>query len=198
MGDDFSLTTRNSKHSAVGDYTNFKRQATNYDLTALAVYTKDINSDFNFNVTAGYNLFQKELEELEGETTGGLVVPGFYNLSNSVQTPRSNQYNELYRIYGVLGNATLGYKNYAFLELSARNDWSSTLPAGNNSFLYGAAGASLVVTDMLKLESDALNYLKLRTSYGTSGKDAGLYLLRSTFVGNPTIQNLGDYSLFFR
>lgn len=196
-GDDFSLTTRNSKHSAVGDYTNFKRQATNYDLSALATYTKDINSDFNLNLTAGYNLFQKELEELTGETTGGLVVPGFYNLSNSVQTPRSNQYNELYRIYGVLGNATLGYKNYAFLELSARNDWSSTLPAGNNSFLYGAAGASLVVTDMLNLQSNALNYLKLRTSYGTSGKDAGLYLLRSTFVGNPTIQNLGDYSLFF-
>ena len=129
--------------------------------------------------------------------SGGLVVPGFYNLSNSVQTPRSNQRNELYRIYGVLGNATLGYKNYAFLELSARNDWSSTLPAGNNSFLYGAAGASLVVTDMLNLQSDALNYLKLRTSYGTSGKDAGLYLLRSTFVGNPTIQDLGDFSLFF-
>ena len=196
-GDDFSLTSRNTKHSSVGDYTNYNKQSINYDVTAMAVYNKDINADWNVNVTAGYNLFQKESEILLGQTTGGLVVPGWYNLSNSVQAARSSQTNTLYRIYGLLGNATLGYKNYAFLELSARNDWSSTLPAENNSFLYGAAGVSLIATEMLDVESDVLNFLKLRASYGTSGKDAGLYLLNSTFVGNPTIQSLGDFSLFF-
>jgi TonB-linked SusC/RagA family outer membrane protein len=196
-GDDFSLTSRNSKHSSVGDYSNYNDQNINLDFTALASYAKDINPDWNLNLTAGYNLFQKESKSLTGQTTGGLVVPGWYNLSNSVQAARSSQNNTLYRIYGVLGNATLGYKNFAFLELSARNDWSSTLPAENNSFLYGAAGVSLIATEMLNLQSDVLNFLKLRASYGTSGKDAGLYLLSSTFEGNPTVQSLGDFSIFF-
>lgn len=196
-GDDFSLQSRNTKHSSVGEYVNFNDQRINLDFTAMATYAKEINPDWNLNLTAGYNLFQKESRSLTGQTIGGLVVPGWYNLSNSVQAARSSQNNTLYRIYGVLGNATLGYKNYAFLELSARNDWSSTLPSQNNSFLYGAAGVSLVVSDMLDIKSDALNFLKLRASYGTSGKDAGLYLLRSTFEGNPTVQSLGDFSIFF-
>lgn len=196
-GDDLQLGTRDTKHESLGGYTDYDDQNINYDLTTLAVYSTDINKDFSLGITAGYNLFQKESRTLIGETTGGLVVPGWYNLSNSVQTARSSQESTLYRIYGLLGNATLGFRNYAFLELSARNDWSSTLPPDNNSFLYGAAGLSLVVTDMLNIKSDALNFLKVRTSYGTSGKDAGLYLLRSTFVGNPTVQNLGDYSIFF-
>lgn len=196
-GDDFGLSTRNSKHTSLGDYVNYRDQNVNLDATALAVYSKSLSSDWDLDVTAGYNLFQRSSNELIGQTTGGLVVPGWYNLSNSVQAARSEQNNTLYRIYGLLGNATLGYKKYAFLELSARNDWSSTLPAENNSFLYGAAGASLIVSDMLDMDSDALNFLKLRASYGTSGKDAGLYLLQSTFTGNPTVQSLGDFSIFF-
>ena len=196
-GDDFSLTTRTSKHASLGEYVNYNDQNTNLDATALAVYNKDLDSDFSLNFTAGYNVFQRQSTQLEGSTVGGLVVPGWYNLSNSVQAARSTQDDELYRIYGLLGNASLGYKNYAFLEVSARNDWSSTLPAGNNSFLYGAIGGSLVLSEMLKMDSETVNFMKLRGSYGTSGKDAGLYLLRSTFVGNPTIQTLGDFTLQF-
>ncbi|MCB0645981.1 MAG: SusC/RagA family TonB-linked outer membrane protein [Saprospiraceae bacterium] len=195
--DDLALSSRETKHSSVGDYTNFFRQNTNLDFTAQAVYNKALNQDFSLDVTAGYNWFQRESRSITGETSGGLVVPGWYNLSNSTASARSSQFNTLYRLYGLLGNARLGYKNYAFLEYSARNDWSSTLPAANNSFFYNAFGASLVITDMLKLDSDVLNFAKFRTSYGTSGKDAGLYLLQSTYVGNPTIAALGDYAIFF-
>ena len=83
------------------------------------------------------------------------------------------------------------------MELSARNDWSSTLPTDNNTFLYGAVGASVIFTDLFNIKNDVLNYGKLRGSYGTSGKDAGIYLLNSYFVGNPSIVGLGDYALFF-
>ena len=127
----------------------------------------------------------------------GLVVSGWYNLSNSVQAARSSQFNTLYRLYGVLGNARLGYKTMRSFEYSARNDWSSTLPSTNNSFFYNAIGGSLVVSDMLGIKNDAVNFIKLRGSYGTSGKDAGLYLLKSTYVGNPTVQTLGTYSINF-
>ncbi len=196
-GDDFSLGTRNSKHSSLGDYTNFFKQNINLDMTALAQYTRALTDDISLDVTAGYNWFQKDSKSLTGTTNGGLVVPGYYNLNNGVQASRSSQFNTEYRIYGLLGNARLGYKNMAFLEYSARNDWSSTLPAANNSFFYNAIGASVIVSDLFDIQSDALSFAKLRGSYGTSGKDAGLYLLQSTYVGNPTIQTLGDFSLFF-
>jgi len=195
--DDLGIATRNTRHESLGDYTNFTNRTLNLDATVLANYTKELNEDFKLNASAGYNFFQRERKSLTGSTVGGLVVDGVYNLSNSVQNPTSNMFRSKYRIYGVLANATLGYKNAAFLELSARNDWSSTLPAENNSFFYGAVGGSIVFTDLLNIENDVLNYGKLRGSYGTSGKDAALYQLNSVFVGNPQIVGLGDFALFF-
>src|SRR5690606_20905463 len=147
--------------------------------------------------SAGYNWFQTELQSLTGLTTGGLVVDGVYNLSNSVLASRSEASREKYRIFGLLANARLGFRDAVFLELSGRNDWSSTLPSGNNSFPYGAIGVSSVLTDLLSLESNVLSYLKVRSSFGSTGKDAGLYLLNSYYNGNPTIVDLGDYTLFF-
>lgn len=195
--DNLEQATRNTKHSSLGDYTNYNSRVINLDASVLANYSKELSSDLNLDFTAGYNFFQREFKSLTGSTVGGLVVDGVYNLSNSVQSPTSNMYRSKYRIYGVLANATLGYKNAAFLEISARNDWSSTLPAENNSFLYGAVGGSIIFTDLFDIKNDVLNYGKLRGSYGTSGKDAGIYQLDSYFSGNPTIANLGDFSLFF-
>jgi len=195
--DDLGIATRNSRHESLGDYTNFTNRSLNLDATVLANYNKEINEDFKLTAAAGYNFFQRERKSLTGSTVGGLVVDGVYNLSNSTQNPTSTMFRSKYRIFGALANATLGYKNAAFLELSARNDWSSTLPSENNTFFYGAVGGSIIVTDLLDIKNDVLNYAKLRGSYGTSGKDAALYQLNSVFVGNPNIVNLGDFALFF-
>ncbi|MBC8767562.1 SusC/RagA family TonB-linked outer membrane protein [Arenibacter sp. BSSL-BM3] len=193
--DGLQIATRNSKHSSLGEYTNSNTKVENLDATVLLNYDAKFSEDLKLTAAAGYNFFQRTADRLRGSTVGGLVVPDTYNLSNSSQQPTSNMFRSKYRIFGVLGNASLGYKDAAFLELSARNDWSSTLPSTNNSFLYGAVGASIVVTDLFNLENNILNYAKLRGSYGTSGKDADLYLLNSYFVGNPELVSLGDFSL---
>ena len=195
--DDLGLTTRNSKHSNLGGYERFSSQNINLDFTGLVTYNRQLNDQLSLDVTGGFNWFQKETQSVTGSTQGGLVVPGFYNLSNSAQTPASTQFNTLYRIYGALGNARLGYNDALFLEYSARNDWSSTLPANNNSFFYQAVGASAVITDLLNVESDFLSFGKLRASFGTTGKDAALYLLQSVFVGNPDLVGLGDFTINF-
>ena len=195
--DGLAIATRNTKHESLGDYTRYVRRTENIDALVMANYTGTFKEDFTVDASAGYSFFQRKVESLTGSTVGGLTVPGVYNLANSVESPTSEQYKSKYMLYGALANATIGYKNAAFLELSIRNDWSSTLPSENNSFLYGAVGTSLIVTDLLNMESDILNMGKLRASWGTTGKDAGLYLLDSYFVGNPTIVGLGDYELFF-
>jgi len=195
--DDLGIATRGTRHTSLGDYTNSNRRTENLDATITINYNTKFSKDLTLTATAGYNFFQRKNRRLTGSTVGGLVIPGVYNLFNSNQQADSNMFKSKYRIFGVLGNATLGYKDAAFLEFSARNDWSSTLPAENNSFLYGAVGASIILTDLFDIKNDVINYAKLRGSYGTSGKDAGLYLLNSVFAGNPTIVGLGDFTLNF-
>lgn len=195
--DDFAQATRNTKHSSLGEYVNYIKTNVNLDMSFLANYSRSLSEDFKLDISGGYNWFQTEREDLTGLTVGGLVVDGVYNLSNSVQAPRSAQTRAKYRIFGVLGNARIGYKDALFLEVSARNDWSSTLAPENNSFFYSALGASAVLTELFEIENDVLSFAKLRTSYGTTGKDAGLYLLNSVYVGNPEILAAGDYSVFF-
>ena len=195
--DGLGIATRNSRHSALGEYINSNRKVENLDATVLLNYNTEFSKDLKLTAVAGYNFFQRTVKRLTGSSVGGLVVPDVFNLSNSSEQPTSSMFRSKYRIYGVLGNVTLGYKDAAFLEFSVRNDWSSTLPAENNSFLYGAVGASVVLTDLFDIKNDILNFAKLRGSYGTSGKDADLYLLNSYFVGNPEIVDLGDFALTF-
>lgn len=200
-GDDFALSSRGGRHSSPGKYLNNRGNHLNIDVTGMANYRKNLTSDgrFSLNATVGYNLFQRTTNSLTGQTIGGIVVPGWYNLSNSVAQASSSQASSKYRLYGVYGNVSVGFDNALFLEYSARNDWSSTLPPSSNSFFYQAGGASVVLTDLLNMQdNNFLSYLKLRGSVGTTGKDAGLYLLRSSFIGNPTLQTLnGGHSLTY-
>lgn len=194
-GNDLALATRDTKQISLGEYVNYFKTNIVLDYSFLANYTKKLTEDLSLDFSGGYNWYQTQREDIEGSTFGGLVVEGVYNLNNSVQSARAAQSRNKYRLFGVLGNARVGYKDAAFLEVSARNDWSSTLPEENNSFLYGALGASAVLTELFPIENNVLSFAKIRTSYGTTGKDAGLYLLATDYNGNPDIVGLGDFTL---
>ncbi len=197
-GDNLNPTPRGGRQTFAGAYSETDLNNTNLDFTGLTNYGLSLTDDISADISAGFNWFDRKTERLYGETVGGIVVPGFYDLSNSVSTPRAVDGESHYRIMGLFGNVRFGWQNKVFLEYSARNDWSSTLPEENNSFFYQAVGASAVMTDIFNVESDVLSFLKLRASYGTTGKDAGLYLLEPVFVANPTLQSLGNnHDLFF-
>lgn len=192
---------RGDRYHDDGSYSRTEGVNTNLDLSALASYSKDFGAsgDYGIDVTAGYNFFQRQTQAIQGNTVGGLIIPEFYNLSNSAQPAQSTQASSKRRIYGVYANASFGWRNMIFVEYSARNDWSSTLPQDNNSFFYQAGGLSAILTEIGGLQNNRwLNYLKLRGNVGTTGKDAGLYLLESTFLANPELQALsGVYTLDF-
>lgn len=197
--DDLQQTTRGGRSNSTGIYNKSNIRNLNTDFTVLGNYSQALTSDIKLDVSAGFNTFDRRTSEISGESVGGLVVPGWYNFSNSSQTPRTSEYTSKYRIMGALGSAKLGYQNRLFLEYSARNDWSSTLPESSNSFFYQSISASAILSDYLGFEGDdAVNFWKLRASYGTTGKDAALYQLSSTYNGNPTIQVLGNnHDIFF-
>ncbi|MBK9744808.1 MAG: hypothetical protein IPO94_18530 [Saprospiraceae bacterium] len=192
--DNLRLVERENRQKSSGAYLRRDLNTRNLDLTATASYETALDSDgkWNLNTTLGYNFFDRTTSQLTAETQGGLVVPGIYNLGNSLNQPKASQNDSKYRIMGFLGNAGLNYENKVFLEYSARKDYSSTLPVANQSFFYQAIGASAVLSEILNLDNTNLNYLNARASYGTTGKDAGNYLLQSVYQGNPVAVANGD------
>ena len=191
-GDGITPTPRGGRQGFGGEYSETDLNNTNIDITGLTNYSMTLTDDISADISLGMNFFDRKTERLFAQTVGGIVVPEFYDLSNAVSGTRAEDSETHYRIIGAFGNLRLGWQNKVFLEYSARNDWSSTLPVDNNSFFYQAVGASAVLTDLFKVESDVLSFLKLRMSYGTTGKDASSYLLQPVFVANPTLQSLGN------
>lgn len=146
----------------------------------VATFDKEITPDFRATVRAGHEIFETNLNYSYnyGEN---FVTPGFYNFNN-VTRMLVEESNYKRRLIGAYGDASFDYKGYLFLNLTARNDWTSTLPKGNNSFFYPSASLSWVVSDVLKLPQ-TINYAKLRAAYGKVGKDTAPYRTAATYTG---------------
>jgi outer membrane receptor protein involved in Fe transport len=109
-----------------------------------------------------------------------LAVPGVYNVANSSVTPKvTNRYTSK-RINSLYGFGQIGYKNEIFLDFSLRNDWSSTLPEENNSYLYPSVSVSGVISDIFNIKSDVLSFAKIRGSWAQVGMDTDPYQLQPT------------------
>ena len=157
-------------------------------------YNKDIATDLNISGFVGGNYNEQETRRHTSKVTG-LTIPGFYHLSNSPNDPTTTTVSTKRRLIGAFAQANLAYKDYLFLTLNARNDWSSTLPIDNNSFFYPGANASLVLSRLVDLSSAKISYLKVRGAYGKTGKDAPVYLLES--VAESGNVELGFGNLIF-
>ena len=161
----------------------------------------DARGTLNFNKTFGefsvvafvggeYNHYNMDYHSV---TVPDLIVPDLYSVSNAAAqaTPGLSHYET--ELQSVFAAVNLGFKNYLFLDLTGRNDWSSTLPTENNSYFYPSASLGFVLTEALGMHSKALSYLKLRASYAEVGGTAGAYQLQGTysagqpFRGNPSL-----------
>jgi hypothetical protein len=91
-------------------------------------------------------------------------------------------------VYSGFASAQLGYKSYVYLNLTGRNDWSSTLPSSNRSYFYPSANVSLVLSEVLGLQDTALDFLKLRGGWSEVGNDADPYQLASVYAIQPSFE----------
>ncbi|MEI7524534.1 MAG: SusC/RagA family TonB-linked outer membrane protein [Mariniphaga sp.] len=145
----------------------------------IIAYDRNIGKDFNFTFNLGGNRMDRVTQSNTG-VAPELAVPGVYNVANSAVTPQTTNYYASKRVNSLYAFGQLGYKNALFLDYSVRNDWSSTLPANNNSYYYPALSLSGVLTDLLKVESDVLSFAKLRASWAQVGGDTDPYSLSPT------------------
>ncbi|MEP7377259.1 MAG: SusC/RagA family TonB-linked outer membrane protein [Chitinophagaceae bacterium] len=157
----------------------------------LLNYNKDIVSDLNLSGFVGFNYNERETRTHESRVKG-LTIPNFYDITNSPNAPTTTTILSKRRLIGAFAQANLAYKDFLFLSLNARNDWSSTLPQGKNSFFYPGANASFLVSRLMDLHSAGISYFKIRTAVGRTGKDAPVYSLQSVGVASTVALGFGN------
>jgi len=194
----YSPDSPNIGEAGPGSYSQDKRQyiQTNHDYFATF---NDRFSDISMNIIAGGNANEQSMSRLYGSISS-IDIPGFYNLANSLTPAIAEQTSSLYRILGAYVNADFGFRDYLYLTLTARNDWSSALPTKNNSYFYPASMLSFIVTDFMKqknINTGVLDFAKIRLAYGRTGKDTSPYGVYNRFVrgsvlnpGYPNVSNL--------
>jgi TonB-linked SusC/RagA family outer membrane protein len=153
-------------------------------------YTKQLNKDFNLDVLLGGNIRTTTFENND-QLASKLAVSGLYTLSNSRDPLVSSNIFTKQKIFSAFSSAQIGFRNYAYLNLTARNDWSSTLPRANRSYFYPSVNGSFILTEAFDIKSDVLTFAKLRAGWSKVGKDASPYQLINTYAfiapfdGNP-------------
>jgi TonB-linked SusC/RagA family outer membrane protein len=110
-----------------------------------------------------------------------LTVPDLYTIANVKGNPSVSMNTNMKEVNSVFFSANGSYKNFLFLGVTGRNDWSSTLPADNRSYFYPSVSMGLDATEAFKLKSEILSYAKLRGSWAKVGGDAGAYQLTNTY-----------------
>jgi TonB-linked SusC/RagA family outer membrane protein len=197
INNDFSITGRyardayNEIFEAKKAFNNFEyvngaynvkntyTKETNLDL--IIAYKKNFGEHWSLNAMAGGNRLEQYARSLENNA-GSLVVPGLYNIANGAPgtvTYSSGLTRKL--LYGAYGSASLGFRDMVYLDLTARNDWTSTLPKGNNSYFYPSASLSVLISEMITLPS-WMSFAKVRAGYAQVGNDVAPYNLIQTYA----------------
>ena len=165
----------------------------------LLRYTKKLN-DFDLSASFGGNNMMQSYRS-NTSLAESLVVDRDYRLSNSVDRPKVTSTRRQKAINSFYGIISASWRNMVFLDVTGRNDWSSTLAPGNNSYFYPSVSGSIVLSDLLHIDTPMVNFLKVRASWANVGNDTSPYQLlnyynNSSFTGGfnmPT--NKANYNL---
>ena len=151
-----------------------------------------MDDDIAVSANFGGNIRLDERKYVFVGTRGGLTVPNLFHINASKDRPITDSPVQKRQINSFYGSANIGYKDFIFVDLSLRNDWASTLPKDNNSYMYPSVSASFVFSELLPdfLKED-ISFGKLRAAWGRVGEDMGPYQTSLTYsIGNAYNGNL--------
>ncbi|WP_316834144.1 SusC/RagA family TonB-linked outer membrane protein [Pedobacter nutrimenti] len=178
------LPTRNGTIGALtGSFinANLYNRVINNDFIVTA--DRKLTPDLDLKVIAGHNVYER-YSRSDQAYAQNLTVDELYNFSNAASVINQNDLSKR-RIMGIYGDVGLSYKNYLFLNVTGRNDFSSTLPTANNSYFYPSVSSGFVFSELIP-QNDWLSYGKLRASWANVGSDAPPYSLAFTYAGQTT------------
>ncbi len=156
-----------------------RRQETNLDfiLSYNNYFGEHLSLSAQFGGNHRTNYFKRNYIGVNDATINGL-----YNVSNNASNNTNVSRIEEKEVNSFFGAASFGFKNFLYLDVTARNDWSSTLPVENNSYFYPSVSLSGVITDALRIGGPILSYAKVRAGWAQVGSDTDPYRLRQVFA----------------
>lgn len=181
LEDQVNVGTRGSANGRTLN-TDINNRILNNDLVLSA--DRRLSDKWRFNVSVGNNVYENSFKRDIIRGTG-LSIPGFFDISNAGSVEGFETDNK-YRSYAVYGTGMLGFKDMLFLNVTARNEWSSTLPIENNSFFYPSVSLGFEFTELLPDWRSVLSYGKLRASWAQAGNSAPAYSVFQTFTKSDT------------
>ena len=170
------------------------------NLNTNFMFNKDFGSDWNLNGFIRAEFFHNFKQSMSQSTSGGLIVPGQYFIANSKNTPNWDaSISGEKTILSLAGQASLSWRNQIFLEITGRNDWSSSLvyadQHGNYSYFYPSVSGSWIISDTFRDSFPKwMSYLKVRASWAQVGNDTDAYLINTAYTLRTN--KVGDTSVY--
>ena len=153
------------------------RREINSDL--MLVGNKNLTDKIKADFLVGHNI-NSQYYHVKSVKSTDFIIPGFYNLSNTTVNNPTEGTNEK-RMVSIYSSATVSYDDYLYFTVTGRNDWSSTLPKGNNSYFYPSISSGLIFSEAFGLKNKWFNFGKIRLSYARVGNDAPAYSTVTSF-----------------
>ncbi|MCD7936956.1 MAG: TonB-dependent receptor, partial [Tannerellaceae bacterium] len=135
---------------------------------------------FNINVLGGGNIYFYSDDNVKSTTSGGITIPGFYSLNASVDPAKTSSGLTRKRVNSLYGKISLSWASTYFLDVTGRNDWSSTLPSDTRSYFYPSVAGSVVLSEIIPLPK-VWDFWKIRGSWTTTKQDMGVYDNNNTY-----------------
>lgn len=167
-----------------GDYKVWNNKRIDFDADVLATYHEEFGENFGISVNAGSSVYQRSLNN-SYLATDGLIVPNLYSLANTQGPASATTFNSEKVTRSVYGSVNVDLFKSTYINFSGRNDWSSSLPQGNNSYFYPAVSLSSILSDYFKLPA-GIDYLKVYSSLAQVSNDLDPYSTYLTYGKNLT------------
>lgn len=184
------ITSKGTFGDLDGRYVDLSIYSQTIDNNFLATFNKKISSDFDLKVIGGFNINQRtnRWDKLEAVN---LTVDGLYTPTNASTKIPTASYDRK-RMFGLFGEVDLAYKNFLYLGVTGRNDWSSTLPKSNRSYFYPSVSTSFVFTELME-KNKVLDFGNIRLNWANVGSDEDPYQLDYVYSAASTYY--AQYSL---
>lgn len=185
-----------SNRSRNGEYTESIRYVSEWNSRLTFELDRDLTDEVSLTSRMGVEN-RKRRYNLNSAYAGALSVPGVHNIENAATRPELTDWTSRKGTNSIYGQASLGFRDYVYLDVTGRNDWTSTLPENNNSYFYPSVSLSFIATDAFEsaLDFDWLDYAKLRGGWTQVGNDTDPYQLSATFSSLQAFGNTPMYSI---
>lgn len=190
---EFGVPTTAGRDDVTSGYSKLNYGFMERNIDVMARFHKDLTEDFNLAVMLGTNIRRTRIDQVFASTSGGLINPGLYAVTNSVNPYRVEEDLQEIGVNGFYGSASLGYKRFLYLDGTYRQDVSSTLPNGNWSYEYPGVSLGFVFSELAK--ANWLDHGKFRVSYAKVGNDAPWGSLLNSYDPNPLFNGTALYSV---